>query len=117
VFGVLSLANRISAPAGVTFSLAKANRFTRAIRLVMLLACTAFLFGNFAHASHVHTKSGQNDITCQLCQHFERSAPPPSPAALIAPSVFFTAAPRDADTLGRIVERAYSYFARGPPQR
>lgn len=101
----------------MTFSLAKANRFTRALRLVMLLACTAFLFGNFAHASHVHTKSGQNDINCQLCQHFERSAPPPSPPTLIAPSAFLTTAPRDTDSVGRIVERAYSYFARGPPQR
>ena len=81
----------------------------------MLLACTAFLFSNFAHASHVHKKSGQNDITCQLCQHFERSAPPPSPPTLIAPSVFFTTAPQFSDSVGCVVERAYSYFARGPP--
>lgn len=83
----------------------------------MLLACTAFLFGNFAHASHVHTKSGQSELACQLCQHFERSAPPPSPPTLIAPSVFFTVAPQTADSIGCVVERAYNYFARGPPQR
>jgi hypothetical protein len=101
----------------MTLSLAKANRFARAIRLAMLLACAAFLFSNLAHASHVHTKSGQHDIACQLCQHFERSAPPPLPTTLIAPSAFFTTAPTDADTVGRIVERVYSYSARGPPQR
>lgn len=84
----------------------------------MLLACTAFLFGNFAHASHVHTKSsGQSDLACQLCQHFERSAPPPSPPTIIAPSAFFTAAPLTADRVDSLVERVYSYFARGPPQR
>jgi hypothetical protein len=83
----------------------------------MLLACTAFLFGNFAHASHVHAKSNQSELACQLCQHFERSAPPPSPPTLIAPSVFFTTAPHFEDSVGCIVERAYSYFARGPPQR
>jgi hypothetical protein len=100
----------------VTFSLAKANRFTRAIRLVVLLACTAFLFSTYAHASHVHTKSGQVDVSCQLCQHFDRSAPPPSPPALIAPTAFLTATPSFPDSTGRVVERAYSYFARGPPQ-
>jgi len=83
----------------------------------MLLACTAFLFGNFAHASHVHTKSSQSELACQLCQHFERSAPPPSPPTLIAPSVFFTTAHQTEDSVDCLVERAYSYFARGPPQR
>lgn len=104
-------------PARVTFSLAKTSRFTRAIRLAVLLACAAFLFSNFAHASHVHTKSSQHDLACQLCQHFERSAPPALPPTLVAPSVFFTAAPQDADAVGSTFERAYSYFARGPPQR
>ena len=113
---VLSRPDCSSAPAGVKLSLAKANRFTRAIRLVMLLACTAFLLGNFAHASHVHAKSGQSDITCHLCQHFERSAAPPSPPKLIAPSAYLTIAPPHADGIGCLVERAYSYFARGPPQ-
>jgi hypothetical protein len=83
----------------------------------VLLACAAFLFSSFAHASHGHTQSSQHDLACQLCQHFERSAPPPLPPRLIAPSVFFTAAPQDADIVGSIVERTYSYFARGPPQR
>lgn len=101
----------------MTLSLARASKFTRAIRFAVLLACAAFLLSNFAHASHVHTKSGQDDITCQLCQHFERSAPPPSPPVLVAPSVFFTTAPQLADSVGCIVERAYGYFARGPPQR
>jgi hypothetical protein len=101
----------------VTLSLAKANRFTRAIRLVVLLACTAFLLSNFAHASHVHTKSGQVDLSCQLCQHFDRSAPPPTPPALITPTAFLTTTPQSADCIGCVVERAYSYFARGPPQR
>lgn len=101
----------------VTISLAKTSRFTRAIRLVVLLACTAFLLGNFAHASHVHTKSGQSELACQLCQHFERSAPPPSPPTIIAPTVYFTTALQTADRIGSVVERAYSYFARGPPQR
>ncbi len=109
--------NRTSAAARVTLSLAKANRYTRAIRLVMLLACAALLFGNFAYASHIHKKSGPDDITCQLCQHFERSAPPPSPPALVAPSVFFTTAPQFSDSIGCAVECAYAYFARGPPQR
>jgi hypothetical protein len=84
----------------------------------MLLACAAFLFGNFAHASHVHTKSsGQSDLACQLCQHFERSAPPPSPPTITAPTAFFTTAPQTADSVDCLVERAYSYFARGPPLR
>jgi hypothetical protein len=101
----------------VTLSLAKAHRFSRAIRLVVLLACAAFLLGNFAHASHVHAKSGQSELACQLCQHFERSAPPPSPPTLIAPSVFLTTVPQHADNVGCVVEQVYSYFARGPPQR
>jgi hypothetical protein len=100
----------------VTLSLAKTSRFTRALRLAILLACTAFLFGNFAHASHVH-KSTQSDLACQLCQHFERSAPPPSPPTLIAPSVFYTTSPQTADGTECLAERAYGYFARGPPLR
>jgi hypothetical protein len=83
----------------------------------MLVACTAFLFGNFAHASHVHTKSGQSELACQFCQHFERSAPPPSSPTLIAPSVLLTTLAQPDDSIGCIVERAYSYLARGPPQR
>jgi hypothetical protein len=101
----------------VTLSLAKANQFTRAIRLVVLLACTAFLFSNYAHASHVHTKSGQVDVACQLCHHFDRSAPPPSAPTLVAPSAILVAPFQFDDCDGYAVERAYSYFARGPPQR
>ena len=83
----------------------------------MLLACAAFLFSTFAHATHVHSKSGQVDVSCQLCQHFDRSAPPPAPLALVAPTALFTATLSFPDSIGCVVERAYSYFARGPPQR
>jgi hypothetical protein len=100
----------------VTLSLAKAHRFTRAIRLVVLLACVAFLLSNYAHASHVHAKSGQVDVTCQLCQHFDRSAPPPSPPAFLAPSVVLTTVPQFDECVSCDLERAYSYFARGPPR-
>ena len=111
-----SCSPRVYVRSGVTFSLAKASRYTRTLRFAVLLACAAFLLGNFAHASHVHTKSGQNEVTCQFCQHFERAAPPPSPSALRAPSIVLTTAPHFEDAIVCVVERAYGYFARGPPQ-
>jgi hypothetical protein len=98
---------------------AKASRFARAMKLVMLLACTAFLFGNLAHAGHFHKKalqSGHDDVACQLCMQFDRSAPPPSSKPLAAPSVLLAWVSKADRSSAFLTRRSSRYYARGPPQ-
>ncbi|MEJ1960595.1 MAG: hypothetical protein WDO56_03215 [Gammaproteobacteria bacterium] len=94
------------------------NRFARTVRFAVLLACVAFLFSGLAHAGHFHKKTpqpGHDEAVCQLCLQFDRSAPPPSPATLVAPSVLLTRVLLPAGVVASVESLSQPYQARAPP--